>query len=118
MIEYTFSTIKYQGEPQKVLRTKGESTSYLEGKYQTFEKKLLDQTITESCKIGPIIKKETDSANNTYVWYLVSDYAVKVDNSPKYNKEIKKTNAAVEFLFMMGGYEPFEDGEDNNEQNV
>lgn len=118
MIEYNFSQLKYNGELQKVLRTKGEKTNYQIGKSKIFEKKTDDNTIIQSCIIKEKIKEDTDAEGNFYVWYLISDYTVKVDNSPKYDKEIEKTNAALEFLFMMGGYEPFENGEDENEQDV
>lgn len=118
MIEYSFSQLKYNGELQKVLRTKGEKTNYQIGKSKIFEKKMDDNTIIQSCIIKEKIKEDTDAEGNSYVWYLISNYEVKVDNSLKYNKELEKTNAALEFLFMMGGYEPFENGEDENEQNV
>ena len=64
MTEYSFSQLKYNGELQKILRTKGEKTNYQTGKSQIFEKKTDDNIIIQSCTIKEKIKEDTDAEGN------------------------------------------------------
>lgn len=118
MLDYNFGKIQYNGEECQFLRTKGEETSYENGTYQTFSYQDNFIKKDESCKIIRTIKKDRDTAGNYYTWYIIEDYVEKVNNFPEYDQKIEKTNAAIDYLFMMEGFDPLDSGDDNYEQNV
>ena len=115
MIEYAFSIVQYEGKEQRILRTKGDKTNYKKDTYQSFSFENEDLKIVYKCKIGDLIKEDKD-VDNFYSWYLISDYSEIIDKSPKYDKELERQNADIDFLLMINGIDPQE--EENNEQNV
>lgn len=116
MIEFAFSIIKYKGEEQRILRTKGEKVAYKKDTYQTFSFEDDNLKIIYKCKIGDLIKQDKDQDNNYYSWFLVTDYSETIDKSPKYDRELERQNADIDFLLMINGIDPQE--EEDNEQNV
>lgn len=121
-MDYLFGTMPINGEQKHTMRIKAAASEnlpqYDNGSYYTHIQSYPDVTLTDSFKVDSQLQESTDSAGNTYVWYVLSEYNRNIDRSnavanqaTQYNDE---TNAKIDYVAMMADVDipEFSNGEE------
>lgn len=91
-MQYIFG--KNNSTNTETLLTKGENHSDLSG-FQEIVQAFNDCIITDSFFVNRKLKQDTDTENNCYVWYEISQHNRMIDKTPslqKQNEQLVKEN--------------------------
>ena len=103
-MDYLFGTMRINNEMRHTLRIKAAASEslpqYETGTYHTHFSSYPDVTLTDSFKVERKIQESTDSENNRYVWYELSEYNRNIDRTPSALSAVEQTRAINSITFV------------------
>lgn len=91
-MECTFGVIN----STEYMRVRNSNRDFTIGRMNTVVITHSDSIVMHNFKITRLLKK-----TEKYVWYIIEDHTMNIDNTPKLEAENKKLRAMIDYLSMM-----------------